>query len=48
MAISSRDTIVHGPQIGRCGDEVDVVVGVIIFLELHGVEAVANKRRRGW
>ena len=36
VAISGVDAVVHGTEVGSSGDEIDVVVCVIILLELHG------------
>ena len=44
MAISGLDAVVGGTKVRRRCDEVDVVVGVIILLELDGRQAVACER----
>lgn len=37
VAISSSDTVVHRSEVGCGGDEINVVVGIIVFLELDGL-----------
>ena len=44
MPVSGVDAVVHRAQVRRSSDEVDVVVGVIILLELDGRQAVACER----
>lgn len=45
MSIGRIDAIVQGTQVGGCSDEVDVVVGIIIFFELNRSQSVADERR---
>ena len=45
MSICGCDAVVHCTQIGRRGDEVNVMVRVVVLLELDGVQAVANETR---
>ena len=48
VAVCGRDAVVHGAEVRRSGDEVDVEVRVVILLELDRVEAVTNERRWRW
>ena len=48
VLVSDSDVVVHRTQVGRGGDEVDVVVRVVVLLKFHGVQAVANQRRWRW
>ena len=41
MPVSRGDAVVHSTKVGRRGDEIDVVVRVVVLLELDGVQAVA-------
>ena len=44
MSACGLDAVVERTQVSSGGDEVDVVVGVIILLELDGRQAVACER----
>jgi hypothetical protein len=46
MAVSGIDAVVHRTKVGSGGDEVDMIVCVIVLLELDRVEAIANERGR--
>ena len=35
MAVCYVDIVVHGAEIGCCGDEVDMMIGIIILFELY-------------
>ena len=48
MAIGNGDIVVHGAQIRSGSDKINVMVGVVIFLELNRRKAIASEgRRRG-
>jgi hypothetical protein len=47
VSISRFDAIVHRPKIRGCGDEVNVVVGVVILLKFHRIEA-ETRQGGGW
>lgn len=46
VSVCRVDVVVHCAEVGRCGDEVDVEVGIVILLEFHWVQSVTNQRRR--
>lgn len=41
VSIGRVDIVVHSPQIRCRGDEVDVEVGVVVFLELNWCETIS-------
>jgi hypothetical protein len=45
MAVSRVDVIVHCAKVGGSSDEVDVVVGVIVLLELNDIKPVSSQGR---
>ena len=46
MPVCRCDAVVHRAEVRRSGDEVDMVVRIIVLLEFDRVEAVTDKRRR--
>lgn len=45
MSIGDRDIVVHGTEIGCSGNEVNMMVGIVIFLEFYWVEPISCHRR---
>jgi hypothetical protein len=43
MAIGGGDAIIHCPKVRSGGDEVDVVIGIVILLKLYGIKAESSK-----
>ena len=48
MSVCRLDLVVLRTKVAFRGDEVDVVVGVIVLLKLDRVEAVTDERRGRW
>jgi hypothetical protein len=46
MPVRRINTIVHGAQIGSSSDEVNVMVGIVILLEIDRVQPIPGERRR--
>lgn len=46
MPVGRGNTIVSGTQVGSSGDEVNVVVRVIILLEVNGLKSETSQRSR--
>lgn len=46
VPVSLGDAVVGSPQVGRGGDEVDVVVRVVILLKVNRSESQSGQRRR--
>lgn len=46
MSICKLNFVIFGSQVARCGDEVNVMVGIIILLELNGLQLEASQRIR--
>ena len=44
MSISRSNSVVESSEVRGSGDEVDVEVGVVVLLEVDGVESVASER----
>jgi len=42
VAISRGDAIVHCAKVGSGGDEVDVVIGIVILLKFYRIEAESS------
>jgi hypothetical protein len=42
VAVRRVNVIIHCPQIGRSGDVIDMVIGVIVLLELSGSQTVTG------
>ena len=47
MPVGGVDAVVQRTQVRRGGDEVNVVIRVVVLLELDRVQTVADERRRG-
>ena len=45
MTVGGCDVVIHGSKVRCGGDEINMVIGVIVLLELDGVQAVADQRR---
>lgn len=43
MSIGRSDSVVESSKVGSSGDEVDVEVGIVVLLEVDGVESVASE-----
>lgn len=43
MSIGRSDTVVESSKVGSGGDEVDVEVGIVVLLEVDGVESVTSE-----
>jgi len=43
MSIGGGDAVVHCAKIGCGSDEVDVVIGIIVFLKLYGIKTESSK-----
>ena len=43
MAIGGGDAIIQSPKVRSGGDEVDVVIGIVILLKLYGIKAESSE-----
>jgi len=43
VAISGVYAVIHGAKVRSSSDEVDVVIGIVIFLKLYGIKAESSK-----
>lgn len=48
VTVGGVDAVVHRAEVGGGGDEVDMVVGVVVLLEVDRVQAVPGEGRRRW
>jgi hypothetical protein len=44
VAISRGDAVIHCAKVRGSGDEVDVIIGIIVLLELYRIKAESSKR----
>jgi hypothetical protein len=43
VSIGGGDAVIHCAKVGRSSDEVDVVIGIIVFLKLYGIKAESSE-----
>lgn len=48
MSIRKLDFVVLSSQIACCSDEINVMIGIVILLEINRLQLEASQRLRSW